>query len=222
MANLFRIDSPLTRVLNRAVDLVLLNLIFLVTCLPVVTVGASVTALYAVTLRMARREDGALFTAYFRSWRANFRQATALWLAELAAWAVLWVDQRLCAQLDGGARTAALLALTVLSAIAGLSTLFVFPILARFQGSARNMLANSLLIPLSGIPCALVVAAITVGPLVLALLYARVFLFWMYLLVMGGVALTAYANSFFLNRLFVPFERPYLPAESSESEPKEL
>ena len=215
MANLFRMDSAPVRVLNRVADLVLLNLIFLITCLPVFTIGASVTALYTVVLRMVRKEEGALAGGYFRAWRAGFRQATALWGVELGMWAVLWLVRRACVRLPGPGQAAALLVLALLSLVAGTSTLFVFPILARFQGSVRQILANSLLIPLSGLPSALAAAAIVVGPVLLAALSPRFFLVWFYLLALGGLALTAYGSAFFLNRLFAPFETPDLPKEES-------
>ena len=51
-------DSPVAAVLSRAFDLAVLNLLFLLTCIPVFTVGAAVTALYDVMLKLVRDEEG--------------------------------------------------------------------------------------------------------------------------------------------------------------------
>ena len=80
MSKLFRMDSPLMRFLTKIADLMVLNILFCVTSIPLITIGASWTALYSVTLKMVRDEEGSVSRSYFRSFRQNFRQATLLWL----------------------------------------------------------------------------------------------------------------------------------------------
>lgn len=50
------IDSPVMRVLGRLGDIIILNMIFVVGCIPVITIGTSLSALYAVAMKMARGE----------------------------------------------------------------------------------------------------------------------------------------------------------------------
>ena len=76
----FNMDSPLMRFMTKVADLMILNFLFIVTSLPVVTMGAAWTALYYVTMKMVKDEEGAIVKAYFHSFRQNFRQATVLWL----------------------------------------------------------------------------------------------------------------------------------------------
>ena len=52
MSKIFDLDSPFMRVLNRVADLMILNLVTLICCLPVVTIGASLTAMHYVLLKM--------------------------------------------------------------------------------------------------------------------------------------------------------------------------
>ena len=52
-------------------------------CLPVVTVGASLAAMHKVTQAMALDEDNGIVKTFFRGFRENFKQATALWLMML-------------------------------------------------------------------------------------------------------------------------------------------
>ena len=54
MDRIFNMDNKFFTFMGKAADLILLNIIFLICCLPVVTIGASVTAMYYVTLKMVR------------------------------------------------------------------------------------------------------------------------------------------------------------------------
>ena len=51
---IFDIDSPLMNVLGKISDLVILNLITVVMCIPIVTAGASFTAMHYCCLKIAR------------------------------------------------------------------------------------------------------------------------------------------------------------------------
>ena len=57
MGSFFNMDSPVMRFLSRLCDLMILNILCLICCIPIVTIGASITALYSVTLKMVKGED---------------------------------------------------------------------------------------------------------------------------------------------------------------------
>lgn len=95
-------DSRFSRVLSRLTELVLLNFVFILTCLPILTIGASVTALYSITLKMARNEEGYIIQGYFKDFAKNFKQATAFWLIELLLYFQLRVLY-IAAAVNGGA-----------------------------------------------------------------------------------------------------------------------
>ena len=63
---MFNIDGKFFGVLSRLADLVILNLLFLVCCIPVVTVGAAVTAMYSVTWKMAEEKEGYILKGFFK------------------------------------------------------------------------------------------------------------------------------------------------------------
>ena len=69
-----------------------LNLLWFICCIPIVTAGASTTALYYVTLKMVKDEESGLTRAFFHSFKENFRQGTIIWLILLAAGIVLGID----------------------------------------------------------------------------------------------------------------------------------
>lgn len=80
MGNLFNINSVLYRILAKIGNLVILNLLFLICSLPVVTIGASSTALYTVTLKMAKDRENYIVKDFLYAFKKNFRQSTIIWV----------------------------------------------------------------------------------------------------------------------------------------------
>ena len=80
MNGLFTPNSRFMRYLNRLADLMILNLLFLLTSIPIFTIGASLTALYSVCFRLGTDREGSTFRDYFAAFKENFRQATSLFL----------------------------------------------------------------------------------------------------------------------------------------------
>ena len=78
-------DSPFFRLMGAIGDLVVLNILWLLCCLPVVTAGASTLALFAIVHKIAAGEDYRTASGFFKAFRRDFKQATALWLVVLAA-----------------------------------------------------------------------------------------------------------------------------------------
>ena len=92
MGKIFDMDSPVMRFLNRVADLLMLNILMIFCCIPVITIGASFTAMHYVILKMVRGEEGYLFRGFFKSFVRNFKQATLIWLIMLLAMAVVIGD----------------------------------------------------------------------------------------------------------------------------------
>ena len=83
MNSLLNMDGPVMSFLNRLADLIWLNILTMLCCIPVVTAGASLTAMYYMTIKMVRREEGYIARGFWKSFRQNFRQATLIWLLVL-------------------------------------------------------------------------------------------------------------------------------------------
>lgn len=58
MGSILGIDGPVYHFLSRVVELILLNIVFILFSLPIVTIGASVTAMFSITLKMVSEEGG--------------------------------------------------------------------------------------------------------------------------------------------------------------------
>ena len=163
----FSYDSTFSQIVLRVAGSCYLNLLWMLCSLPVVTLGAATAALYSVTLKLAEGDDGHLTSRFFRAFRANFRQATVLWLILLAAGAFLALDGYIVYHLRAASTGAPavlwtlILALLIAAAVAyAIVLIYVFPLTASVTNTSLAMLKNSFLIGTHYLFCTILVFAI--------------------------------------------------------------
>ena len=201
---LFSPDSKFMRAMSTLGDLILLNLAFLLCCVPVVTIGAAVTALYAVSFRIARGMEGHALAQFFRAFRQDFRRALPLWLLLLLAGAVAALDIWIFAAFTGALRLVEipfvlLLLLTLFTAS------YAFPLLSQFDNSVKGTLKNALALSLGYLPRTLAVTALNVFPFALLLFDVYLFLNAGFLWVFLWFSAAAFLNAKLLEKVFAPY-----------------
>ena len=92
LQGLFNYDNPVWRFIGKLGDLILLNILWIVCSIPIVTAGAATTAVYYVTLKLVRDENDGTIKNCFHSFKENFVQSTIIWVILLAAGALLAFD----------------------------------------------------------------------------------------------------------------------------------
>lgn len=207
----FNIDGPVLSFLNKMADLIILNILFLICCLPVFTIGASVTAMYYVTLRMVRDHEGYIARNFFNSFKENFRQATLIWIPSLLIIIILMLDIRLFSADPGITYQPVIIGAYLLLFLMFFLLTCIFPVLSRFSNTTGQVVKNAFLIGLSNLPYTVCILLIQIIPLVLTamapLKYSFIFLLWL----LFGFSLIAYVCSFlFEYKLF----KKYLPDET--------
>lgn len=213
LGGIFSIDSKFSQVMSRLFDLMILNLIFIVTSIPIVTIGANITAMYYVTIKMVRNEDSYTFKSYFKSFKENFRQSTIIWLILLAAGLFLTWDIYLVNNVMTGAVTNIKYVFYFVLLIYVFILLYVFPSQSRFYNTIKHTLLNSLLFSIRHLPYTLLMLAVIVGPPLICLFASgTVFSFYILFLFLFGFSAVAYVNSIFLNKIF----KNYMPPEEAE------
>ena len=196
------INSPVFQFLNTFTEFVLLNAVFLITCIPLITIGASITALYTVTLREARGEEGYLVRSYWKAFLENFRKSTLLFLVYFSSGCVLLFNLVFWLQMQTPAGNLLLTGICLLSLLWLVSLLYVFPLQARFENSLSQTLRNALLLALSNRLCTVVILLLFLAA---AALFCLTSVFRLFLLVFG-FAFLAYCNSFFFLKVFRKYE----------------
>ncbi|WP_277212887.1 YesL family protein [Isoptericola croceus] len=177
---------------------IVLNVLYIVTCLPLVTIGAATSALYEVTLRYADDERGDLIRGYFRALRTNLWRGTVVFvllgvpMAMLAFSAVFWLTM-------DGLVTAVAGALSILGTLLlGAALLYGLALVAWFDASLRRTLRNALLLPL-------VEPARTMGILLLPVTVACVAYVLpqtLFLVATIGFSVGAYVSALLLHNVF--------------------
>ena len=167
------IDSPFMRVLGRIADLMIINFLTILLCIPVITAGAAFTAMHYVLLKIVRDEEGYIVNQYFRSFKEHFLQATILWIGMLAVSAALFVDWRIM-RMQGDQFSGVMLILLLAAALASyLIMIYIFPVLSRYKNTIRGTLKTSLSMSVLGILTLRTIASAILIPLpfILALLF---------------------------------------------------
>lgn len=196
-------DSPLMRFLTKIADLMVLNILFCVTSIPLITIGASWTALYSVTLKMVRDEEGSVSRSYFRSFRQNFRQATLLWLGVLVVLALLALDIRVLNGMAGGTAPGLLRVGVEILALLGIMVLqYLFPSLARFEASLADTLKNACMMALAHLPKTALMTAAAVGAVWITLINNTTIAVGLMVWPLIGFSLMAFGNSGILRKIF--------------------
>lgn len=199
---IFSYDSKFSQVLLRISQSCWLNLLWLICSLPIFTIGASTTALYSITLKMADQTDSEHTKSFFNAFKANFAQSTRLWLILLAAGGILGLDTYIVVNMRANSAgipavlwTLNLALLIAVGIVYTIVLLYVFPLTARFENNDIAMLKNSLLIGIRYLFCTIVVFAIH-----FAMFFVVVAVFTPFLIF--GEGLVALLSSYFLINVF--------------------
>lgn len=217
MGRFFNLDSPFVSFMNRVADLMLLNLIYLLCCIPVITIGPATTALYYVTLKMVRNEESYIIKGFFKSFKLNFRQGLIMWLIDLAFAGIMVLDfmvlnGRVPGMENPGTQMFSVMRvlIMVLAILALFTVTFTFPVLAKFDNTIKNTYRNSFFMSCRHFPTTLV--TILVWSVVLLTGYLFPQLLIVHILILFSLA--AFVPSFMLVRVF---DR-YVPKEALDGE----
>ena len=197
MNRLFTPDNPVMQFITKLACTAYLNLLWFICCIPIVTAGASTTALYYVTLKMVKDEESGLTRAFFHSFKENFRQGTIIWLILLAAGIVLGIDGYVLYHLRfEHIFWTIITAIFVIVAIAyAIICLYIFPLLSRFSNSTTSMFKNSLMLGMRFLLCTVCMAVIDFITLfVIIRIFTPAIIF--------GMGMCAYFSSYFLSNIF--------------------
>lgn len=202
MGKIFDMDSPLMRFLNRVGDLLILNMIMMICCIPIITIGAACTAMHYVLLKIVRDEEGYLVRGFFKSFALNFKQATLAWLLMLVVVAVYVGDAIIFGYSGITFPKALVIAVIAVGVIAMMIGIYVFPLLARFENTVRNTFKNAAILAFANLPKTFVIAFIYALPLILGYFsgYSLIFIF------MFGISLPAYCAAWVYSGIFKRFE----------------
>ncbi|MCM1569671.1 MAG: DUF624 domain-containing protein [Roseburia sp.] len=210
----FSMDSPLMQALNKMADLLWLNVLALICCLPVVTVGASMTAMHYMALKIARNEETYITKGFLKSFKENFRQATIIWLLQLTTIIVLLGDYYILFFSEMEFHTVLQVMLYLVTIIVLLVSIFVYPVLARFDNTVFKTIKNALYIGILQLPKAVLMLAMYIAPLILTVVATEIFP----IIFLFGLSLPAFVSAKLYHKFFLKLEDKVLENSASDKE----
>ena len=215
--NIFEEGSPFQRFLNKMADLLILNIITLLMCLPIITAGAALTAMHYVLLKMVRGEEGYILRSFFRSFKREFRQATVLWILYVALAALM--ASNLVMVLQGSGRYPIWLpsSIVVVAVLELMFMIYTFAMLSRFDDSIYHTLLNAVTLTFAELPRSLEMAVITIIPLIA---FFRVSIL-LPVLILFGLSVPGYACAMIYDPVFRKIEKQIWEEENAEDTEEE-
>ena len=207
MKGLFSPDAPLAHILSTLFDLMLLNIVFLVCCLPVVTIGAAYAALQQQTFALVRGGSVSV-SKFFKAFRENAKNAIMVWMAFLMITFVVYVDVQTLrtGQLPLGGFVLVLVWALYLVCIAVMA--YVIPMIVKFENSLKNYIICSFFLAFSHLPTTALLLLLHIGPVVIFLLYPNVFLAMLPFWLLIAFSLVSLCSAWLLTRCFNDYLSP--------------
>ena len=157
-------DNGFFRTLSKLVDCIWLNFLFVLTCIPIFTIGASMTALYYTMQKVIRNDRGYVSSEYWHALKTNFKQATLTWLIVLAVGLLTFFDIQFMKAMDkaGQPLGKAYVFFQVLLALEILWCTYLFPYMSRFINGMKATMKNAALIAVLNLPWTLLILVLLV------------------------------------------------------------
>ena len=202
MEKIFDPVGKMMELLWRPIHIMFLNLIWVLFSLPIVTIGASTTALYSVLIKMRNGREGKLFRDFWDAFRGNFRQATIIWLLIVLAAFVFTTDIVYFFNMGGFLGTFSAMIFVGLDVILLLMSLYVFPMQAVFDNSIATTMKSASLLLSRHLGWSVVLLALAILAAIAVIVYWP--LIWWFIF-----GLVAFINAWIFDRIF----RRYYPKE---------
>lgn len=214
LMKIFNPDSPLMSFLSHIADLVILNVLWLVCCIPLVTIGASTTAMYHVLRHHQEDAVSSIVKDFFISFKSDFKQSTLVYLILLVPTAAVVANFLIILNPDNTeavpsyVRILCMISALLLSLISS----FSYPVMAYFDDSVFRTLRNIAVLTLARLPRAILITVINFLPIIVMFIsvdfFLRTGIFW---ILIGG-SLLASINM----RILRPVFKKLIPEESAE------
>jgi len=162
MKSLLNPESPVMMFITKIAYSAYLNILWFICCLPIFTAGASTTALFYVSLKIVKNEEGNITKTFFRAFRENFKKGNFIGLILLALGILLALDGYVLYHMrfENAFWTICTAFFFLAAAAYAIILMYIFPLLSRFENTARAMFANSIMLGMRFLLCTALMAVI--------------------------------------------------------------
>lgn len=196
-------DNAVLSAMTTLGDLFLLNFFFLICCLPVVTIGASLSAVNHTAMKMARHEEGPITKEFFGAFLKNFKQVTIIWALLLLVALILAGDYYYAFCSGSGILNKFFMAFaTIMTILVIMVFTYVFSLSARYENTVRQHIKNSLLIATSNLQFTLLIWLIWVVSIGINLAFPAIFKYLGFIWLFCGFSFLFYLCGMIYRKIF--------------------
>lgn len=199
MERIFNFDNQVWTFIGKLWDILLLSVLWLIFSLPVITIGASTTALYYTALKLASDQDGYTIASYWQAFRDNFKQGTLMWLLMAALGIFLGTDLYFYFQMKSSVGTVLFCSFLILAVIYLMILTYLFPLLARCKTGLKQIFVMAFIMAAKNFGWTLLLIVTAVCLILLGV-------FVMAPLLIPVVGLIAFLQSFIFNFIFKQYQ----------------
>jgi uncharacterized membrane protein YesL len=210
MGSIFSLDGKFFSIMSKVADLIILNIIYCLCCIPIITIGPATTALYYVTLKMVKNEESYIIKSFFKAFKDNFKQATGIWLILLVAAGVIVGDIYIMLNWETKFKVIFIVIFIFLLLMWFFITIYIFPLLATFENTVKQTFKNSLLMSIRHLPRTAIMFILSAASMLLVGFVVVLMPFWFLI----GFSLLAFTNSIILKKIF----QLYMPPENPDDD----
>jgi uncharacterized membrane protein YesL len=146
------IDSPIMSFLNKVSDIIILNILYIVFSLPIITIGATTTASFAVTSKLIKDGEISIIRAFFSEFKRNFKTSTLCWLIMIIMGSILIFDFLIAFHFPSTLQITLRIMVVMLGLIYLFTFLYLFQYIANFKSKMLISFKNSILLSIAKLP----------------------------------------------------------------------
>jgi len=213
MGKIFNLDAPIVQAVGKVGQMMLTTIIWLLFCLPIVTVGAATVAMCRMMINL-KEDKSCAFKVFFRAFRESFWKATALWLILLVCTAVLAAAFYLVVLVENTIlRMAGLFLFCISFFVVYILAVYGFPLTAYFDNTLFTTIRNAIGMGLGNLRQTIFAIAVTMLPLVLMMVSMQLFVTLLFLLIILGPGAICYG----VMCILLPVFQRYTPGYEEEN-----
>lgn len=206
MANIFNYDNPIISTINKIADMVILSILYLIICIPIVTIGPATTALYYTIVKNIRKERSYTYKEFFKGFKSNFKQGFIVTLILLVIYFVLYFDLRFAQSRIGIQQSVFTGIFLGISIIVISVNVYIFPYLSRFEVKITQLFKNSFYLAVKHFPSTI---------LMVLILFISIYLIYVVpFAIIIAPSLVVLLQSYLMERIF----KKYMPEKSREQD----
>lgn len=148
MERFFNVENPVWAFFGKLGTAFWLSILWTLTSIPIITIGASNTAIFTVLFKMFDEKDIKPTREYFKAFKENFKRSTIIWIPLLLLILIGFADVYICMLIAGDIGFVGAILFMCMEIIITLFFVYVFPLVARFENTLKQTLINAFLMPI--------------------------------------------------------------------------